>query len=551
MLIKMVNCVFDKKRMSEPMGICYIASVLRQHDFSVQIIEPRLKGYSVEETLNELLKDKFDVLGLSTFTFEKENVIKLTRMIRQKGFKGKIVLGGLGPSLCVNLYFEQCPDADIIVQGEGEYTFLELVQVLNKEIEGELPEGSWKQIDGLCYLDENRNIIMNKTRERIRDLDTLPLMARDILEQNIRKYGKDVVFAPILGGRGCYGRCSYCWLSAALDLQDGIRYRLRSIKSIVDEIEMIVNKYGVTNFSFEDDNFIPQGKKGLERAIEFRDEIKKRNLDINFFFQTRPDTISREVISYYKEAGLKSIFIGIESINSDDISIYNKETTNTSSDYNVQNIEHVLNLLIELGFTPDVGRENMGRLRFGYIAFHSLTTLKSVRASLEFFKKYNLTPKRLMVKVNFFEGDMDIKKNFVERGYIAESDAKYPFKDPLVEQVYNSFIDYSKKVLNYREQIRSIEKHTFRKGLNKDNFSDLVQYRASLDKMMFDFLDSVLLIAESAGMSHDEIKEKILLTLEEKVKELEDYTKENNVQEKINIVCEEYGVEKDMSDLYW
>lgn len=551
MLVKLVNCVFDKKRMSEPMGICYIASVLRENGILVEVVEPRLKGYNVEDTVKELLKEDFDILGLSVFTFQKENVSLLVSLMRERGFTGKIVMGGLGPSLCSELYFKQCPGVDLIIKGEGEYSFLELAQVLEKEMLGQFPEGTWKEIKGVCYVDMTGEIISNKSRERIKDLDTLPFMARDVLEENIKKYGKDMIFAPILGGRGCYGRCSYCWLSAALDLQEGVRYRLRSVKSIIDEIEVIVKKYGVTHFSFEDDNFIPPGKKGIERAIEFRDEIKKRKLNIQFFFQTRPDTISREAIQCYKESGLKSMFIGIEAIENEDIDIYNKGITSNNSGYNEQKIENVLTLLDELGYSPDVSRENVGRLRFGYIAFHSLTTLKSVRKSLEFFRKHNLTPKRLMVKVNFFEGDMDIKKNFLERGYLAEDNVKYPFKYPRVALVYDSFIAYSNYNLKYREQIRSIEKHTFRRGIGKENFIELVKVRSTLDNMMMDFLDSVLSIAEDENITGEKVKECITFTLNEEKEKLRDYIKKNNIQKKIDAACEKYNVEKDMSDLYW
>ncbi|HLF26415.1 MAG TPA: radical SAM protein [Anaerolineae bacterium] len=544
MRIKLVNAIFDKVRMSEPIGLCYLAAVLRQHHLPVELIDPRIRPYSVAETVDVLGRAPFDVLGISTFSFQKQQLYDMIALVRSRGFQGKIVVGGLGPTLCGEQYFRECPEIDLIVNGEGELTFLELVQAFQRELRGEAASGAWKAISGISYLDETGSLVTTAPRPRLRDLDTLPFMARDILEQNIAKYGVDMVFAAILGGRGCQYNCSYCWIAAALNRQGGTRYRQRSVARIVDEIEAIYTTYGVRRYSFEDDNFIVPGRRGLERAQEFRDQVKRRGLKIEFFFQTRPDTIRREVMEAYKEAGLAKLFIGIEAITEADTELYNKR-------HSPLRIERALAVLRELGYEPDVGRENQGRVRFGYITFHPLTTVNTVRASLNFFRKYNLTPKRFVKEMYLFEGDMDIKRAFESSGLISSDGTHYSFKDPRVAIVYDHLMPFTQAVFQVREEIRSVEKHTFRKQVPKDAIGDLVQFRVALDRMIFDFSDSLLKIVDAEPHDLPEMRARARAALDAEQAQLSAYLEANAVKERLYDAERKYQVRKDMFDLYW
>lgn len=547
MKIKLVNCVFEEKRIFEPMGICYIASSLRVAGFNVEILDPRIRNYSIEQTVDFLLTDKFEILGLSVMSFYKSNINELASRLRARGFKGKIVLGGISPTICTDFYLKNCPDIDMVMCGDGEIIWVELAKVIEKEILDLEEHGEWKKILGIAYKDENGKIVFNKGRKRISNLDELPFMARDILEENIKVYGKDKMFVPILSSRGCYGKCSYCWISAALDTQEGLRYRQRTVGSVVNEIEYLNKKYGITQFSFEDDNFISPGLAGVKRAREFRDLLKERGLKINFSFQTRPETVTEEIITIYKEAGLVKPYIGIESIDDDVVS---EDKLSEGITY-AQHIENILRIFSDLGYKPDVGRENYMELKFGYITFHPQTTVSSFKNAVLFFKKHNLTPKRLVKKMNLIDGDMFVKQMINENEGMSAKTDDYEFLDERVSLIYKYMRKYAEKVFYIRDQIRSVEKHLYIIKINKNKIKLLVECREQCDKYIYDFGINIVRVIEENFENISEIENSLKELLTKELMYFKSYIDEKNLIEHIDNACQKYGVEKDMYDLYW
>lgn len=535
--VVLINGIYNTLRISEPIGICSIAAVLRQNGYAAHIIEPRLMELNVEQTAEYAVGLNPTYIGISTFSFEQDKVFELARLIKQKNPNAFVVIGGLGPTLTPEIFLNGCDAIDAISSGEGEYTSVELVELLLKK------DDSWKNCKGIVYL-ENGELKYGPISEKIHNLDDLPFMARDILELNIKKYGLKFVTAPIMGSRGCFGNCSYCWIAEAQKKQPGLRYRLRSIESIVNEIEFINKKYGVTDFSFEDDNFIPKGELGLQRVKTLAELIQKKSLNISFFMQTRPDTLSDDVLKYLRQAGLKKLFIGIEAISDDDLSIYNKQNQSAES------VRNVLEMIKRNGFDPNVGNETKNRLRFGYIAFHQGTTLSSVKASVQFFKENKLTPKRLLTKVNYFEGDIAIKKNLQTKGLLkVMSDDE--FIHPEVGLIYNAIKSYAAKVLPYRESIRDIEKHVFRKLGNKDCISDLCEARIFMDHSFFTCFDQLISIADEKDTDLSVMKSKMELVVDKQFEMITQYIEKNEIRQKVNDAMKEYGVIKGMHNIYW
>ncbi len=544
MRIALVNGIFHKKRISEPMGLCFLAAVLRAEGWAVEILEPRLEGLGVAETAARLLDALPDIIGISTFSFQFKEVQDLISQLRERQYKGLLMMGGLGASLCADAWLSKCPGLNLIVVGEGEETAVEVVRALHAERLGQQPAGSWRRVPGIAYRETTGIIRRTPSRRRIANLDTIPFMARDILDRNITKYGRDFTSVPIMSSRGCYRNCSYCWIAAAMNLQKGARYRQRSVKNVIDEMEHIVSRYQVHRFSFEDDNFILPGKAGAERVRKFRSEIARRGLKIEFFMQTRPDTISAEVVQDLRQAGMTKLFIGIEAIAEEDINLYKKGTK-------VEDIENVLMMLKNCGYEADVGREEHDRLRFGYICFHPLTTVASVRKSLALFRKFGLTPKRLVTKVNLFDGDMDIKKVFAEHGCIVEEGKEYPFCDPRVGTIYRGLKSFADEAFGYREPIRSVEKHVARLCRDKRSIQSLSACRKELDKMVLDVLEDLVTVAENQFSNSCDFERRATMKIEESKQKLHAYADNLHLNDAISKACEKYGAERDMHDTYW
>ena len=104
-------------------------------------------------------------------------------------------------------------------------------------------------------------------------------------------------------------------------------WRARRVDLVVNEIELLNNKYGFSGIAFLDDNFTMKPS----RTIGISKEIIKRGLDIKWWCFSRVDTIAKneEMIKWMSESGCRHIFMGIESVNQDVLNSYNKNTAQT------------------------------------------------------------------------------------------------------------------------------------------------------------------------------------------------------------------------------
>ena len=180
-----------------------------------------------------------------------------------------------------------------------------------------------KNILGISYIDD-KIFIRNDDALPPQNLDKLPFPARDLLP--IRKYRttlNGVPSANLITSRGCPYNCYFC----ASSKFGGIKWRARSAKNIVDEMEMLRNQYGYRAFEFLDDNFTLSKK----RVFEFADELEKRNVtDIIWWCFARVDTIAKNepMVKRMAEVGAYRVFLGLESVNESVLDNYGKGIEN-------------------------------------------------------------------------------------------------------------------------------------------------------------------------------------------------------------------------------
>jgi radical SAM superfamily enzyme YgiQ (UPF0313 family) len=214
----------------------------------------------------------------------------------------KVVWGGVHPSLFPDQTLAN-DNIDIVVKGEGEITFYELVERLknNESIEG---------LPGIIYKKDGQ-MVVGPVRPFIEDLDELPHLPYDIVE--IEKYRASGLFAgpslTFFTSRGCPFPCAFCYNR----IYNSGRWRAFSAKSTMDRIEHIVKKYGVRKFFIQDDNFIVN----IKRFWELMDEMTARDLNIEWAcLGVRIDTLKKigdEGLQKMVRAGCRDIDIGIES----------------------------------------------------------------------------------------------------------------------------------------------------------------------------------------------------------------------------------------------
>ncbi|TFG25666.1 MAG: radical SAM protein [Promethearchaeota archaeon] len=320
MKIALINPSLEEKIYSPwpPLGILYLGTILTENGFTVELLDAAAKFYGKNDVLNWIKRVKPDIVGISVFTVAFLPVINLIKVIKDWNPSIIIVLGHYHPTMEAENILRKYGDyVDYCVRGEGEYTFLELCEFLDKNINN-LPN----DIKGLAFQYSNKKIILTPDAPLITDLDDLPFPDRKLLDFNYKwnfsgfEFSKSKI-TSIISSRGCPFNCSYCACTKFAKR----RFRPRSPENIVNEILLVADQ-GYSQINFVDDNFTLQPK----RTIKICQLIKKEKIDIYWHTDGRVDQTSQDMLKQMKKAGCKSIWFGFESANQRILNLYNKRT---------------------------------------------------------------------------------------------------------------------------------------------------------------------------------------------------------------------------------
>lgn len=240
------------------------------------------------------------------------------------------------------------PAPDAMIVGEGDAAVLAIAEALSVG-------GDWRVVPGLHRPGHG----LTAPPRPIQELDTLPDPARDDLPRVLAGGGQ----AALWTSRGCYARCRFCPVSELT----GAGWRARQAERVVDEIQRLVDDFGVTQLEVVDDEFIGPRSWGRARAMQIADGLVARGLGLEWSCFCRADDLEPRLLARLVEAGLRHVFVGVESAAPTALRRYRKGTSRETN-------RRAAEVLATLG----VG------VRPGLIAFDPFTTLDELRETLDF-----------------------------------------------------------------------------------------------------------------------------------------------------------------------
>jgi len=303
-----------------PLGLGYIAAVLEENDYDVEIIDSSADGvitlidgvYTIgswTNIRNKIKSYKPNIVGISCiFSSRISSAISCAKITKDINQDILTIIGGIHPSIVPKEVLRH-KEIDIVAIGEADYLILDILK--GKKME---------EIDGMGYK-QNGKIIINPKTKWIEDLDILPFPARHLLpmdkylsaKKKLRANGEYTIrLVPrnsVATSRGCPFNCRFCvdhnlW---------GRKFRGRSPENVIAEIKHLIKEYGIKQFSFEEDNF-SINKVRLKRICEL---IIEEKLDVKW---DTPEgtcilTMDRELLTIMKKSGCNTIMLAFDSGN--------------------------------------------------------------------------------------------------------------------------------------------------------------------------------------------------------------------------------------------
>jgi len=320
----------------QPLGIASLAAALREAGHNPTVLDLSAAPMIRDRVLARMGEMSPSIIGIGSTTLVWPRAVEIAGILKEAFPSIPIVAGG--PQ--VMCYPEEsisrdCFDAGVI--GEGEETFLEMVEAIEKE-------GSWADVRGTVVKTDGA-ITVNKPRPPIEDLDALPIPAFDLLPMS--RYHLLTVERPfftMVTSRGCPCQCSFCD-------QDflGKKFRVRGPEKVAEEIELYVREFGAREIILFDETFTADGR----RVLEICDRIISKRLHFRWSIRTRADALDRTLLAALKEAGCRRVHLGIGSGSPRVLEAMNRGIT-------VDDVRNAVSTAVDLGI------ETRGDFLLGY-----------------------------------------------------------------------------------------------------------------------------------------------------------------------------------------
>ncbi len=300
-----------------PSWVAYIGGALKQAGFDqvkfVDAMADDIPDDQIEEIIRKNMPDVVMTTNITPSIFKAQAIMKLAKKVNPKI---RTIMGGIHSTFMYPQVLSEAPETDYVVRGEGEEVTVNLI----KEIAAGTDKQNRGEITGIAYIDDEGKVFATAAHPVIEDLDTL---SPDWSLYDWDKY----IYTPLNCrlavpnfARGCPFTCTFCsqW-------QFWRRYRARSPKLFVDEIEVLVKQHKVGFFILADEE--PTINK--QKFVSLCQELIDRKLDVTWGINTRVTDIMRDadLLPFFRKAGLVHVSLGTEAASQMNLNRFRKETT--------------------------------------------------------------------------------------------------------------------------------------------------------------------------------------------------------------------------------
>lgn len=298
-----------------PVWAVLMADYLRKKSCSVEILDAEAEYLTLEQTAQRLadINARLTVFVIyghqpSASTQRMPDAIATHYILKQLSSTKTLFLGTHLAALPKDALDET--RADFVCSGEGFGTVAELSDALKSG------DSNFTKIGSLCFRDQDGAVVLTEPKPVIKDLDAeIPTAAWDLLPMKAYRAhnwhcfedtSQRQPYASVYTSLGCPFKCSFCCINAPFG-KPAIRYL--SAEKVLDEIDILVNKYGVRNIKIPDEMFVLH----KHHVISICDLIIERGYDLNIWAYARIDTIQDKFLEKLRLAGFNWLALGIES----------------------------------------------------------------------------------------------------------------------------------------------------------------------------------------------------------------------------------------------
>jgi radical SAM superfamily enzyme YgiQ (UPF0313 family) len=288
------------------LGLGYIASSLRKNGFHVDIWDGGKKGMSQKKLDERLKRLDYDVAGFHVYTCGLNVVCRILKMLKSLNPKIITVVGGPHPSGDPEGVLASIKEADFAFRGEAEEGLPKLLSKLSGK-----EKCGFEDIPNLIWRNTGKTVC--NPLQPIEDLDSLGKPSWDLINPNeypnapIGAFARNFPLTTISCTRGCAHYCTFCTNTRIM----GRKLRARSQESILDEMQLLYNAYGIREFQIIDDCFTSNRATAIDVCKGIIDKGMK--VSISFPNGVRIESLDEELLRLLERAGCYSLGMAIES----------------------------------------------------------------------------------------------------------------------------------------------------------------------------------------------------------------------------------------------